>query len=1231
MFLKRLTCQGFKSFADKIEFDFPPGVTGIVGPNGCGKSNVVDSIKWVLGDQSARSLRGKQMLDVNFNGSGTRRSSGMAQVDLLFDNADRRLPSDADEVVITRRLYRSGESEYLINNETVRLRDVRELFMDTGIGVGAYSIIEQGKVDVLLQANPQERRVIFEEAAGISRYKARKKEAERKLDRVEQNLLRLEDIIEEVEKRLRSIKVQAGKARNYQEYDHQLREKRASYALAEYHRLTGRRRELDVQTAQLSDRATGLRTSIDAADARESELDRQLLLIEGELQQIEQRMLNNASEITANRERIEASRQRIEELTRVRARAQQRLAAERQRAAKLRREIAEAEAAGQSIEAELAAAHARVDQLTAEDRELARELTTLQARSEDEKAGVIDLLRRTAQLSNEIEALAERKERLEGEKGRLHARHEQVTAELRGLLETKANIDHRAGQITELIQAESTKLEEKKHDAARLDATRAELNHQLAAAKEFRSGLCSRKQLLTDLERDLEGVDAGVREVLRRRTEGQRDAENCELRIADCEFAAERPSSQSAIRNPQSAIDAGPPSAFAYVRGIVADLIAADVPNATLIETALGEYDQYLVVERSEAFFRDAELLAELPGRVKAICLDRLPPFIDGRDFTQQEGFVAYAMDLVRFEPDDERLVRHLLGRTIIVRTFEDALRLSEQNPPMYRYVTQSGELLDPEGVCQFGPPGGRAGLISRKSELRDIDHQIAAVDDRIAVMNDRIERTSAEVTHVEQVQQELRTAIYEARTAEVENNAARASNGEAIQRLTREQPLIASEVDAIEMQIREAAERSSRSSASLSELEEANRQREHRVRQIEERIDEVVHHRQQSSERLTESRVLVGELAQRRAAHADRLRGLRESQQGSDEAVRTSAQEAGDADDRITHAERGVLAAQSRLAELYLTKEQLDGDLRTRQHARERMRVELEEIAARTKQDRSSLTETEERLHAFQMELQEVRIRVEDLIVRVRDELAIELAEVYAAYRHEEQDWDALAAEIDGLKEKIRRLGNVNIDAISEQEELEKRAEFLGGQRDDLRKSHRQLEELIEQLNQECRERFTQTFETVRGHFQELFRKLFGGGKADIVFEPPPEGQDLDVLEAGIEIQARPPGKELQSISLMSGGEKTMTAIALLLSIFRSRPSPFAILDEVDAALDESNNERFNRIVGEFLDRSQFIVITHSKRTMTIADVLYGITMQEAGVSKRVSVRFDTDTAAVA
>jgi chromosome segregation protein len=1192
MFLKRLTCQGFKSFADKTDFDFLPGVTGIVGPNGCGKSNVVDSIKWVLGDQSARSLRGKQMLDVIFSGSGTRKSAGMAQVDLTFDNTDRKLGREADEVTVTRRLYRSGESEYLINNEQCRLRDVRELFMDTGVGVGAYSIIEQGKVDVLLQANPIDRRHIFEEAAGISRYKSRKKEAERKLERVDQNLLRLEDIVEEVQRRLRSIKYQAGKARNFQEYDRQLREKRAAFSMAEYHRLTERRGVLEQDEARLEDEVTRIRTAISSAEARSSTLDNEVMLLDTEVRQIEQQILTNSSEITANTERIEQSHQRIDELVEVRSRAQQRHAIERQRAAQLRQQLEAEQAAVDKLEAQVNEARSAVETLTLQDRQLAERLTSMRARSEDDKAGVIDLMRRSAQMSNEIQALGQRREHMESEKTRLQTRQEQIRAELAGLAETRSGIDARTAEITEQIRSRTQQLEELKKRAAQLDADRAELNSRIAAAKEYRSGLLSRRQVLTSLEQKLDGVEAGVRELLHRK---ERDASG---------------------------------QTFGYVRGMVADLIAVDVGHAMLIETALGDYDQHLVVENTEAFLQDADVLANFPGRVKAICLDRLPPFIDGRDFTQQEGFVAYAVDIVRFPKDSEPLVRHLLGKTIIVRTLADAVRMAEQNPPSYRYVTLTGELLDPmQAFCELGPAGGRTGLISRKSELREIDAQIEEVDVRIETESDRLEETSAEIIQIEKALEEQRRLVNESLRAEVENTGLRNTNENAMQRLRHELPLIDSEVGALERQIREAIDRSEQSTQALTRLETDNVAREERIRNLDVQIVLLGDERSRLSERLTEAKVAVAELMQQRNLMGNTLRNVRGACQASEEAVRAAARESEDSAGRITHAERTILTAESRLAELYLVKEQRDKDLITRQGRRQEIRLETEQLAARMKSERSSLNELEEELHKLKMESQEARIRLEDLIARVRDELSIDLAESYANYQHQEegQDWAQVEAEIEDLKQKILRLGNVNLDAISEMEELDKRAGFLGQQHDDLRASQKQLVELIEHLNQECRERFTQTFETVRGHFQEMFRKLFGGGKADVILEQPPEGQPLDVLEAGIEIQARPPGKELQSISLLSGGEKTMTAIALLLSIFQSRPSPFTILDEVDAALDEANNERFNRIVGEFLDHSQFIVITHSKRTMSIADVLYGITMQEAGVSKRVSVKFDS------
>jgi len=1187
MYLKRLTCQGFKSFADRLDFDFKPGVTGIVGPNGCGKSNIVDAIKWVLGDQSAKSLRGDQMQDVIFFGSGTRRNANFAQVDLLFDNEDRTLSFDAPEVRITRRLYRSGESEYLINGERVRLKDIKELLMDTGVGVNAYSIIEQGKVSYLIQANPQDRRAVFEEAAGISRYKARKKEAERKLERVEQNLLRIEDIVEELEKRLRSVKYQAGKARNWQLYDQQLREKRATYSLAEYHRLSVRLTELQRETSALSDEATRLRTAISGAETREADLRGRMDALDAKRQQLQQRILTTTAEITEKRERVDQSQQQIATFQSVRAREQQRLAGERQKLFRLQQETAQTEAELTDVTGKVESAHAAEDALAEQDRALAGQLAALETRHEDEKAAILEVLRRTAQVHNEIQSLDRERQQLGHEKERLLQRQEQMRVEVEQLNTALADHARRAEELAEQLGRLTRELDEKQQSVERLDADQAERSRRLSAAKEQRSGLLSRKQTLLDLENKLEGVEAGIREVLH-------------LKEQD-------PSGTT----------------LGYVRGMVADVIAVDVAHAPWIEAALGEYDQYLLVDDSAALAADAGQMAQMPGRVPLICLDRLPPFVDGRDFSGQPGYVARASDLVRCDEHVAPLVRHLLGRTIVVETFADALRMAADNPPTYRYVTRAGEVLGVDGFWQLGRTGGRAGLISRKSELAGIDGQIGQLDAQIEELTQALDRASDEMAALQASLQELRHARYEARAAEAENQASLSATRNAIDRIVRVQPEVAGDIEAIDTRMAESVQAEAAARESLEAMEADSDMRHARVAEVQAEIARMKAQRARLADELTQQKVAVAKLSQQRSMLAYRLRGLQAERQAGEEAVRAAAGQVEQATARIAQAERIVLGARSRLAALYSDKERLDGEVLADGRTRQEMAVELEELAGAVKTHRAQLERVEEQLNGRQIELHECRIRREELTTHTRKELDIDLAEAYAGYEHEERDWAAIEAEIDELMDKIRRLGNVNLDAIAEQAELEQRAAFLGGQRDDLRASKTQLEELIEQLNIQCRERFAETFEAVRANFNEMFRKLFGGGRAELVLETGPDGEPLDILEAGIEIIARPPGKEMRTNSLLSGGEKTMVAIALLMAIFKSRPSPFALLDEVDAALDESNNERFNRIIQEFLDRTQFVVITHQKPTMSIADVLYGITMQEAGVSRCVSVKF--------
>ncbi|MCH8242181.1 MAG: AAA family ATPase, partial [Planctomycetes bacterium] len=629
MFLKRAVLSGFKSFCDRVEFDFGPGITCVVGPNGCGKSNLVDAFKWVLGEQSARSLRGRQMIDMIFNGSSTRKAGSVAQVDLTFDNVDHTIPCDHVEVTISRKLYRSGESEYLLNQQATRLKDIRELFMDTGVGADAYSVIEQGKVDSLLQSSPTDRRIIFEEAAGISKYKARKREAQRKLERTDQNLLRVADVVEELEKRLRSVKLAAGKARRFKEYEARLNELRSSFAMAEFHRFSCDIDRLSAEIRDRGDQATGLRTDIDRHEAENSETTIRLDRLANEIASSDNQLVQAQSELATQQERIVAARQREDEQHTLQERSTDRLTTDQSRLVEVRHEFDEVQQEGSRLQNEAHELERHFAALSEQDKVLAQDLTCAQATLEDEKSGIIDLLRRSAAVHNEIIRLNTHRESLLGQKGRLSKRGDEIHGDLQIELEQRARLERRMHEVEELIESETQNLERKKADAARAQKNQADLERELAAAKEKRSAIESRRELLEDLDRRMEGIGAGVRRFL-------------DLKL--------------------QATGAAPTDA---VVGLVADIFDTDVVHARIIQAAIGDWDQSLVVSDTARFRQECEALGELPGRVTVFCLDRLPPIVNERDFSDQPGFVARAVDLVRFDDEFEQLSHHLLGKTV--------------------------------------------------------------------------------------------------------------------------------------------------------------------------------------------------------------------------------------------------------------------------------------------------------------------------------------------------------------------------------------------------------------------------------------------------------------------------------------------------------------------------------------------------------------------------------------
>jgi chromosome segregation protein len=1213
MRLKKLILHGFKSFADRTEFVFDSPITGIVGPNGCGKSNVVDGFKWVLGEQSAKSLRGDAMMDVIFNGASSRKPAGMAEVTLVFENpprpdGTRAISISTDDVSVGRRLFRDGTSEYQINNATARLKDVRELFLDTGIGVDAYSVIEQGRVAALLEANPEERRLIFEEAAGISKFKARKKESQRKLEKVDQNLLRVNDIVEEVDKRLRSVKIQATKARTYKEHSARLADLRLSYSLQEYHTHSQSQKELEAKRDdarfRLDDATGDLCTSQNSLATKKDSLES----LTQTRQRLEYELVQARAQIQSARQRQQYARQQLQQMA-------EQLAIFEQDKAQMTAKLADV---AQSLEAETKTLAALTDELnnhrnliTQRQKEFSEgqlQLSSAAAQIEKQKAAILDLMRKLASNSSRLGAIEIERKNIAAQQLRLTNRTSAVNQELEALEVARVDLSTRLEQAIAKIHEHQSELEAKRLEASALGKQIAQVGERLGAAKEHRSGLISRQNLLKDLEAKREGVSEGVKSVLR-----QRDTK------------------------------------FPFIRGLVADVLRVDVEHAHVIEAALDGRDQLLVTHDSTAAMAAREALEDLEGRVNILCADRLSVSDEIYDFNQHAHRVRLAMDLVRFEPADAAIARHLLGRTVIVDDLAAALDLQTNGPRGYRYVTPAGEILEDGGVLRAGPLTAAMGLLSRRSELEALVQQIVDVDSRITHLGQELADGNSAARSLEEDIGSLRNAIYQANTVKVELSSSVAQNADRQNSLRREIPILDRELQLLGAQAQRLGAEEATLVQQRGEFESQQQQATQDVTRLTEEQKTVAELLQQLGEQLTASRVQLGQVQEKQLSSQQTVQRQTAAQGELNQQIERLDRSAAGLASRNKEVERELESAahaEESLSQSVLANEKRSSELAGEISELGRLVADLTSAVEKCRRQRE---EVEQELHDLELRFGEVRVRVETLVQRTLEELQLDLPARYTELSAEKpyepagMDWDAVANEIKELRDKIHRLGNVNVEAIDEQDELEKRQQFMMAQVNDLTSSKAQLEQLIHEINNESSIRFEQTFNAVREHFQELFRKLFGGGKADIYLEteldPPkntphpigPDGEPMplakikvDILDAGIEIIARPPGKQPVSISQLSGGEKTMTCVALLMSIFKSKPSPFCILDEVDAALDEANNQRFNLIIQEFLEQSQFIVITHSKRTMQIAEVLYGVTMQEQGVSKRVAVKFD-------
>ncbi len=1252
--LKSLDLFGFKSFADRTRFDFALGITVVVGPNGSGKSNVVDSIKWILGDQSPKSLRGKEMTDVIFNGSTGRKPSAFAEAMLTFDNRTRFLPLDTDEVVIGRRLWRNGDSEYLINGAVSRLKDIKDVFSGTGAATSAYSIIEQGRVDQILHSNPAARRLVFEEAAGISKFKTRKVDALKKLERVQQNLLRLTDIVQQLESQLNSTRSHAAKATKYREVSEEL--KRAWFGLvADDHK------HFSVELQRINARLGTSQGELDALAGQQSQIEQRLASFDQDLNGVEDKLREAEREASTNREAIVAQEVAVhhttdrlreldadlERLNRQRGSTEQRLKDAATELAATEQELATFDDTYTAQQSALRQHDERISATVESLAELRRQLEQHhKKRTELAKQGT-EINQRMAFFQAQIESLQQSRKLHEERRDSLLGEIDAGKMELSRRQAAVNEVLSRSSAISESVQSVRSK---QKKLLKEQEATQ----QKLSELREKRSGTQARLHVLEDLEQRQEGVAIGVKEILAR------------ARSTDM-------------------------SPWNLIRGSVADLLDVDLDNAALLEVALGDRAQLIVIDEFEPLIDYLNRGGtRIDGRVGFIRTNHQLQAASTIDLHTDPDVINRADDLIASTSPFRDLASRLLSTTWIVTSLDAAFRLAQQHQAGCRFVTLQGELLDGDSTLHAGSLRGESAILSRKSELRRLKNDIIRLDQsvesserQLMALSDQLSAIEGELTSVASARDQVNEKLTQARSEfDVQQ--------QVVERLERDRA-------AQEAQLLDGAKQAGeceiglqRCVADLMQLDETQQQTTELIATLEQQVKELDETRQKLVQQHTEEKLKFAQREERRSNLTKSVQRLRNEAHSQSEQAEEAARRFQELTEQREQSQATLESASQQLSELAIVAERVQKHVYALTHEKLQMRTvraELSEEENRVRQSRRAISDKQ---HEDELRAREIQHQLTTCGQRIEEEYGLTLTQVidsgasafhdylkskglvdetsedFAAEATEPEaalDGDELLAqgdelildetsgatvaepdetsslsfegaqgtvrfvdiraeieeEVNRLRRKLKSMGSVNIDALKEIEELENKYQHFHAQLMDLTEAKNTLEEIIKKVNAESKRLFLESYESIRKEFRELFRKLFGGGDGEVILEDPD-----DVLDCGIDIVARPPGKELRSISLLSGGEKTLTAVALLLAIFKSRPSPFCILDEVDAALDDANVERYASVVREFRDTTQFIMISHRKRTMVVADVIYGVTMEQSGVSKRMAVRFE-------
>lgn len=1180
MFLKRLDIIGFKSFADRIGVDFVPGITAVVGPNGSGKSNITDAIRWVLGEQSAKSLRGSKMEDIIFAGSDSRKALNFAEVTLTLDNQDQGLSIDYNEVSVTRRVSRSGESDFLINKQPCRLKDIIDLFMDSGLGREAFSIISQGKVEEILNSKAEDRRTIFEEAAGVLKYKTRKKKAESKLAETQDNLNRVNDILHELESQIEPLKIQASMAKDFLEKKEELEKFEIALTVYEIEELNQKWETLSKQLEEHQQKELKLSAELQLKEAKIVETRDQAAALDESITDLQNVLLRASEELEKLEGRKEVLKERKKNAAQNKEQLNQSVQELSERIIQLQtnRDLQKEAAALQEeqvkiLQALLKEKHEKLDIFS----------ENIDQKIESLKSEFIEQLNEQAGAKNELKNIEEQLKLQERKSLRLDEENEKYLNERQIALAKKAGIQAELETIQQKLENQVVTFREQQRKLESLKNNYQKQEKTLYQAYQLMQQAKSKKEMLEEMEEDFSGFFQGVKEVLKAR--GKK---------------------------------------LQGIAGAVAELVTVPKQYEIALETALGGALQHVVVETEENGRAAIQYLKQHGyGRATFLPLS----IIKGRPLTpvqlasigQHPAMIGTAVSVVQFDQKYTEVMNNLLGNVVIAKDLKGANELAKILQYRVRVVTLDGDIVNPGGSMTGGAIKQKSSsLLSRKAELDDLKGKIAIMEEKTAELETSVKSLKEEAQNAESLLEELREEGEHLRLSEqtIKGSLREAELEE--KNISDRLTIYDLEKEQISNDIKAYKKRQAEISKTLADYKLA----------IAELDQQIITLTDQKTKDLTSKETLISEINELKVEYASKNEQMLHLKE------------------RLTLTQQDLQESEQKLAVITEDLQLLTAEMNN-SHTGE---VQLEEAAKRKQQDKEAAIQLitvrrEERLslkdslEALELEAKELKRLHKGLIVVLKDEevklnrMDVELENLLSHLREEyllsfegAKDQYPLTVSPEEASKKVKliklaieELGNVNIGAIEEYERVSERYEFLTEQKTDLQEAKDTLFQVIEEMDEEMKRRFEQTFQGIRQHFEPVFRALFGGGRADLILTSPE-----DILNTGVEIVAQPPGKKLRNLGLLSGGERALTAIALLFSILKVRPVPFCILDEVEAALDEANVHRFSQYLKRYSSETQFIVITHRKGTMEGADVLYGITMQESGVSKLVSVRLE-------